>query len=163
MAALRTVKRRNPNNAWTDALQRCGSATFSVRHLAPTRVTVAVVGDIDAFNARALGRYVERHVRMSKQLVLDLRAVEFAGAQAFTALYYISVHCARRDVDWIIIGSHHVRRCCRFVTLTASCRSWTTWLLDWLGWTAWRSAATTSPLGQLIRDNSAFRGWAGRR
>jgi anti-anti-sigma factor len=110
MAALGTVKRRKPINAWTDALQRCGSATFSVRHLAPTRIVVAVVGDIDAVNARALGRYVERHARMSKQLVLDLRAVEFAGAQAFTALYYVSVHCARRDVDWIIIGSHHVRR-----------------------------------------------------
>ncbi len=47
---------------------------------------------------------------MSKQLVLDLRAVEFAGAQVFTALYYVSVHCARRDVDWIIIGSRQVRR-----------------------------------------------------
>ncbi len=105
MAALGTVKLRNPINAWTDALQRCGRATFSVRRLAPTRVVVAVVGDIDAVNARDLGRYVERHVRMSKQLVLDLRAVDFAGAQAFTALYYLSVHCARRDVDWIIIGN----------------------------------------------------------
>ena len=110
MAALRTVKRRKLISTWTHDVQRCGSGTFSVRHWAPTRVTVAVVGDIDAFNARALGRYVERHVRMSKQLVLDLRTVEFAGAQAFTALYYISVHCARRDVDWIIIGNHHVRR-----------------------------------------------------
>ncbi|WP_006242333.1 STAS domain-containing protein [Mycolicibacterium tusciae] len=110
MAALGSVKRRNSINAWTDAVQRCGSATFSVRHLAPTRVVVAVVGDIDALNARDLGRYVERHVRMSKQLILDLRAVEFAGAQAFTALYYVSVHCARRDVDWIIMGSERVRR-----------------------------------------------------
>jgi anti-anti-sigma factor len=110
MAALGTVKRRNPINAWTDDVQRRGSATFSVRHLAPTRVVVAVVGDIDALNARDLGRYVERHVRMSKQLVLDLRAVDFASAQAFTALYYVSVHCARRDVEWIILGSRHVRR-----------------------------------------------------
>jgi anti-anti-sigma factor len=110
MAALGTVERRKLTDAWTHDVQRCGSGTFSVRHSAPTRVVVAVVGDIDAFNARALGRCVERHVRMSKQLVLDLRAVEFAGAQAFTALYYISVHCARRDVDWIISGSHSVRR-----------------------------------------------------
>jgi anti-anti-sigma factor len=110
MAALGTVERRKLINAWTHDVQRCGSATFSVRHSVPTRVVVAVVGDIDAFHARALGRYVERHVRMSKQLVLDLRAVDFAGAQAFTALYYISVHCARRDVDWIIIGSRSVRR-----------------------------------------------------
>jgi anti-anti-sigma factor len=71
---------------------------------------VAAVGDLDGVNARALGRYVERHVRFSKQLVLDLQAVDFAGTQAFTALYYISVHCARGDVDWIILGSHPVRR-----------------------------------------------------
>jgi anti-anti-sigma factor len=110
MANLGTVERRKLTNARTHGVQRCGSGTFSVRHSAPTRVVVAVVGDVDAFNARALGRYVERHIRMSKQLVLDLRAVDFAGAQAFTALYYISVHCARRNVDWIILGSHHVRR-----------------------------------------------------
>ncbi|WP_099040488.1 STAS domain-containing protein [Mycobacterium neglectum] len=110
MAALRTVNGRSPFHARTDDVRRCGSATFSVRHFAPTRVVVAVVGEVDALNARDLGRYVERHVRMSKQLVLDLRAVDFASAAAFTALYYVSVHCARRDVDWIIIGSHHVRR-----------------------------------------------------
>jgi anti-anti-sigma factor len=110
MAALGTLKRRNPINAWTDDVQRCGRATFSVRHTSPTRVVVAVVGDIDALNARELGRYVERHVRISKQLMLDLRAVDFAGGQAFTALYYVSVHCTRGDVDWIIVGNHHVRR-----------------------------------------------------
>jgi anti-anti-sigma factor len=73
-------------------------------------MVVAAVGDLDAVNARALGHYVERHARLSRQLVLDLRAVDFAGSQAFTALYYISVHCARSDVDWIILGSHPVRR-----------------------------------------------------
>jgi hypothetical protein len=56
-------------------------------------------------HGRALGRYVERHTGISKQLLLDLRAVDFCGTQAFTALYYISVHCARSDVDWMIIGS----------------------------------------------------------
>ena len=110
MAALGTVQLDKPNEAQADDLQRCGRATFVVRHSAPTRVVVAVVGDIDALNARDLGRYVERHIRFSKQLVLDLRAVDFAGSQAFTALYYLSVRCARGDVDWTIIGSHHVRR-----------------------------------------------------
>jgi hypothetical protein len=32
------------------------------------------------------------------------------GSQAFTALYYISVHCGRGDVDWVIVGGHPVRR-----------------------------------------------------
>jgi hypothetical protein len=42
--------------------------------------------------------------------VVDLRAVDFFGGQAFTALYYISVRCARGDVDCVIIGSPPVRR-----------------------------------------------------
>jgi anti-anti-sigma factor len=110
MAATGLVPMHRPLIAPTNDLLRCGRATFAVRPSSPTRVAVAVVGDIDALNARELGRYVERHVRLSKQLVLDLRAVDFVGCQAFTALYYISVHCARGDVDWIIVGSHPVRR-----------------------------------------------------
>jgi anti-anti-sigma factor len=81
-----------------------------VRRLSPQRHAVAVIGDIDAKNGRSLGRFVEEHTGISRQLVLDLRAVDFAGTQAFTALYYISVHCARNDVDWIIVGSAPVRR-----------------------------------------------------
>ncbi len=68
------------------------------------------MGDVDAVNARALGRYVERHTGISRQLVLDLRAVDFFGTHGFTALYYISVHCGRNDVDWTIVGSAPVRR-----------------------------------------------------
>ncbi|MEW5809230.1 MAG: STAS domain-containing protein [Actinomycetota bacterium] len=90
--------------------QRCGPATFETRHCSSNRVAIAVTGDIDALNGREFGRYVQRHTRISKQLVLDLRAVEFFGTAGFTALYYISVHCARSDVDWTIVGSDPVRR-----------------------------------------------------
>ncbi len=110
MAAAGLLRVHRPDTASADDFARCGRATFAVRHSSSTRVVVAVVGDIDAVNARSLGRYVEHHVRVSKQLVLDLRAVDFVGSQAFTALYYVSVHCARVDVDWIIVGSHPVRR-----------------------------------------------------
>ena len=110
MAAIGPVRIHRTKTATGDERERCGRATFSVRRMSATRMAVAVVGDLDAVNARALGRYVERHVRSSKQLVVDLRAVDFAGSQAFTALYYISVHCARGDVDWIILGGHPVRR-----------------------------------------------------
>src|SRR5947208_1682552 len=81
---------------------RCHKAIFATRYCSPTRMAVAVVGEIDALNGREFGRYVERHLRVSKQLVLDLRAVDFFGTAGFTALYYISVHCARSDVDWVI-------------------------------------------------------------
>jgi anti-anti-sigma factor len=110
MAAVGNVRVYSPDPASADELQRCGRATFTVRHPCATRLAVAVVGEIDTLNSRELGRYVERHTGISKQLVLDLRAVDFVGTPAFKALYYINVHCARSDVDWIIVGSHPVRR-----------------------------------------------------
>ena len=110
MANVGTVRIYRPDPASTDEMQRCGCATFSVRRLSATRITVAVMGDIDATNGRALGHYVERHTGISRQLVLDLRAVDFFGGQGFTALHYIAVHCTRSDVDWTIVCGHPVRR-----------------------------------------------------
>jgi anti-anti-sigma factor len=110
MAAVGTIRIYRSDPASATELQRCGRATFAVRHPSSTRVAVAIIGEIDAVNGHALGRYVEQHTGISKQLVLDLRAVDYFGTQAFTALYYISVHCARSDVDWVIVGSHPVRR-----------------------------------------------------
>jgi anti-anti-sigma factor len=110
MAAVGTLRMYRPDAAPLDDLQHCGRASFAVRHPSATRTAVAVLGEVDAFNARELGRYVVRHTHLSKQLVLDLRAVDFFGSQAFTALYYISVYCARGDVDWIIVGGAPVRR-----------------------------------------------------
>jgi anti-anti-sigma factor len=110
MAAAGTVRMYRRDPAPVDELQRCGRATFAVRHPSATRAAVAVMGDVDALNARELGHYIERHTHLSKQLVLDLRAVDFFGSQAFTALYYVSVYCARSDVDWIIVGGPPVRR-----------------------------------------------------
>lgn len=99
-----------PDPVLVDEHRQCGRATFAVRRLSTSRIAVAVIGDLDALNGRDFGRFVERHTGISRQLVLDLRAVNFAGTQTFTALYYISVHCARNDVDWIIVGSRPVRR-----------------------------------------------------
>ena len=97
---------------------RCGRATFAVRRRSAVRAEITVVGDIDASNGRALGSYVERHIGISKQLILDLRGVDFFGSQGFTALYYISVHCTRSDADWMLLGSPPVRR------LLAICDPW---------------------------------------
>jgi anti-anti-sigma factor len=103
MAVAGTIRIYRPDPASANEPQRCGRATFA-------RLAVAVMGEVDAVNGRDLGHYVERCTGISTQLVLDLRAVDFFGTQAFTALYYISVHCARSDVDWMIVGSHPVRR-----------------------------------------------------
>ncbi|WP_159230402.1 STAS domain-containing protein [Mycolicibacterium vanbaalenii] len=99
-----------PDPASAVGTQRCGGATFAVRQPSSTRICVAVMGDVDAVNGRALGRYVERHTRGSRQLVLDLRAVDFFGTAGFTALHFTSVHCTRSDVDWVIVGNRSVRR-----------------------------------------------------
>jgi anti-anti-sigma factor len=93
-------------------VQRCGRAVFSA-DLAAVRVLVRVRGDVDATNCHALGHFVERHTGVSKQLVVDLTGVDFFGSQGFTALHYISVQSARRDVDWMIVGGPTVRRILR--------------------------------------------------
>lgn len=108
--AIGTISVYRPGPVSADETQRCGRATFSVLIPFLTRVIVAVKGDIDASNARDMGRYVERHTGISKQLVLDLRGVDFFGSDGFPALYYISVHCSRSDVDWMILGSPAVQR-----------------------------------------------------
>ncbi|WP_240760925.1 STAS domain-containing protein [Mycolicibacterium sp. CR10] len=110
---MKTTSLYPSRTASSDESQRCGRATFALRHCSPTRIAVAVRGEVDAVNGRALGRYVERHTRVSQQLVLDLRAVDFSGTQAFNALFFISVYCARRDVDWAIVGSRPVQRLLR--------------------------------------------------
>jgi len=90
--------------------QQCGRAAFAVRPLTSERICVTVAGEVDATNRQALGRFVERHTRVSKQLILDLSEVQFFGSQGFTALYYVAVQCTRRDVDWMVVGNRIVQR-----------------------------------------------------
>jgi anti-anti-sigma factor len=96
-----------------DEVQRCGRAVFTASELSDNRVLIEVRGEIDATNRQALGRFVQNHTRVSKQLVLDLSAVDFFGSQGFTALYFVSVQCARRDVDWMVAGGEPVLRILR--------------------------------------------------
>ena len=81
MTAVGTVRIWRPDPSSVDENRLCGRATFAVRRLSSSRIAVAVTGDIDARNGRDLGRFVEQHTGISRQLVLDLRAVDFAGTQ----------------------------------------------------------------------------------
>jgi anti-anti-sigma factor len=94
-------------------VQQTGRAVFRAEELTDGRVLISVQGDVDATNRQALGRFVAKHTRVSKQLILDLTGVDFFGSQGFTALYYVSVQCARRDVDWMVAGSRTVLRILR--------------------------------------------------
>ncbi len=110
MTVVGTIRLYRPAPESISEPEQCGRATFTVCHPGPGRIHIDASGEIDAVNGRALGRYVERHTGISRQLILDLRTVDFFGSQGFTALYYISVHCARSDVDWVIVDSPPVRR-----------------------------------------------------
>jgi anti-anti-sigma factor len=90
--------------------ERHGRATFSMKDSTPALAHVVVTGDIDALNGRALAGYVERNAGSAKQLILDLRDVEFFGCLGFTALCYIRAHCRHNAADWLIAGSRPVRR-----------------------------------------------------
>jgi anti-anti-sigma factor len=96
-----------------DEIERCGRAVFTAQNLSAERMLVAVKGEVDATNRHELGRFIQRHTRVSKQLVLDLSGVDFFGSQGFTALYYVNVQCARRDVDWLIVSGRTVTRILR--------------------------------------------------
>jgi anti-anti-sigma factor len=99
------------------SLRSLGGGTKSLRgvrysaHLYfPALLVVTVEGELDASNSRDLGCYVERQLRPAMQLLMDLRAVEFFGAQAFSTLHFVAVCCSRRDVDWVLVGGRDVRR-----------------------------------------------------
>jgi anti-anti-sigma factor len=110
MPTSHTVRLYRAQLSSTDESECFGRAAFAVRHLSATRLLLTATGDLDATNARALGRFVERHTGVSKQLVLDLSDVEFFATEGFAALHYVSVHCARHDVDWLFTGGRPVRR-----------------------------------------------------
>jgi anti-anti-sigma factor len=104
------IRTRTSPGSLNDGVEASGRARYSARLYFPARLIVTVEGEVDASNRRDLGRYVERHLRPTSQLLLDLRAVDFFGAQAFSALHYISVCCSRSDVDWVFVGDRAVAR-----------------------------------------------------
>jgi anti-anti-sigma factor len=113
MTAIGTIRLYRPAPETISESEQSGRALFTVRDSNTPRIQIAVCGEIDAVNGRALGYYIERHTGTSRQLILDLRPVDYFGSQGFTALYYASVHCARSDVDWIIVSSPPVQRVLR--------------------------------------------------
>src|SRR5258706_16018944 len=76
MATSGTIRIYRPDPASSDERQHCGRAIFAVRRPSSTRTVVAISGAIDAVRSRALGRYVERHTGISRQLVPHLRTID---------------------------------------------------------------------------------------
>jgi anti-anti-sigma factor len=87
-----------PSQPWVSR-----TARFAGRLLRSSIAVISVDGDIDASNADALTEYTLGHVTGYHGMVLDLRSLDFFGAEGFSALHRISVNCARVGTGWAVV------------------------------------------------------------
>ena len=92
--------------------QQSHTAQFSARW-SSLGALIAVAGELDAANADQLAAYVQRGVRRSQRMVLDLRDLEFIGTAGFSALHRINVMCSADQVHWAMVPSPAVSRLLR--------------------------------------------------
>jgi anti-anti-sigma factor len=92
--------------------QQCRTAQFTARWGASGTV-INVDGELDAANADQLAAYVQRSVRRSRRVILDLRGLEFIGTAGFSALHRINVACSGAQVHWAMVASPAVKRLLR--------------------------------------------------
>ena len=94
--------------------RECRPAEFTTcRDKSATVVTAH--GEIDAANANQLTDYVQRALRGSKRVVLDLRSLDFIGTAGFSALHRINVVCSSVGARWALIPGKavdHLLRIC---------------------------------------------------
>jgi len=96
----------------TQSWQRSGSAEFSVRP-GPLATLITAHGELDAANANHLTVFVERCVRDSSQVIVDLRSLNFFGTAGFSALHRINVVCSGAGVPWVLVSGRAADRVLR--------------------------------------------------
>jgi anti-anti-sigma factor len=96
----------------TQSWQRSGSAEFSVRP-GPSATAITAHGELDAANANQLTVFVERCVRDSRQVIVDLRGLNFFGTAGFSALHRINVVCSAAGVPWVLVSGRATDRVLR--------------------------------------------------
>jgi anti-anti-sigma factor len=89
--------------------QQSRTAQFTARSSGSGAV-ITVDGELDAANADQLAAYVQRSVRHSALVILDLRGLEFIGTAGFSALHRINVACSAAQIDWAMAPSPAVSR-----------------------------------------------------
>lgn len=92
--------------------QKGRAAEFTSRP-GPSATVITAHGEIDAANADQLTEYVERFVRQSGRVVLDLSGLEFIGTAGFSALHRINVVCSAAGAQWVVVAGPAVRRLLR--------------------------------------------------
>ena len=93
----------------TQSWQRTGSAEFTVRP-GPSATVITAHGELDAANANQLTLFVERCVRESRRVIVDLRGLEFFGTAGFSALHRINVVCSGAGVPWVLVSGRAADR-----------------------------------------------------
>ena len=96
----------------TQSWQQSHTAQFSARW-GPSGTMITAYGELDAANADQLAAYVQRYVKRSKRVALDLRGLEFIGTAGFSALHRINVVCSGAQVYWAMAPSRAVSRLLR--------------------------------------------------
>ncbi|MEW5808262.1 MAG: STAS domain-containing protein [Actinomycetota bacterium] len=72
--------------------------------------TVAVVGEVDAANAKSFAHAIREAAGASRAVIVDLTAVPFMAFDGASALYAISAHFSREEIQWCVVGSPAVTR-----------------------------------------------------
>jgi anti-anti-sigma factor len=93
---------------WEDHIAR-----VELRRLKSSVAVISAHGEIDASNANALAEYTLGHMTGCRNLILDLRGVDFFGADGFAALHKISAGCVRAGVGWALLSGAAVSRSLR--------------------------------------------------
>ena len=92
--------------------QQSRTAQFTA-HWSASGTVIAADGELDAANADHLAAYVQRSVRRSARVILDLRGLEFIGTAGFSALHRINVVCSGAQAHWALVPSPAVSRLLR--------------------------------------------------
>ena len=92
--------------------QQSHTAQFAAQWGASGSV-ITVAGELDAANSDQLAAYVQRNLRRSRRVILDLRGLEFIGTAGFSALHRINVACSGAQIHWAMVPSPVVSRLLR--------------------------------------------------
>jgi anti-anti-sigma factor len=89
--------------------QKSRTAEFTT-HPGPSATLITVRGELDAANANELTEYFRRRVRHSRQLIVDLRGLDFIGTAGFSALDQINRVCSAAEAHWALVPGKAVSR-----------------------------------------------------
>lgn len=98
--------------SWQPGHVASHTAQFGARW-GPSAVVISAAGELDAANSDELTACVQRALRRSKRVVVDLRRLMFIGTAGFSALHRINVACCAAQAHWVVVPGGAVARLLR--------------------------------------------------